>query len=535
MSRINHKELIGKIRNGKEPSGLKPEDVSRYYSALEPDIDETVSESTWVDLNMDEVFLRVNRTVSAVGAQYLYRRMHSYGCGLGYPEDQFKRYAFFQKNHAVSDKLSKILLGLRGSNASFISNVLFGKLPAKPVWFPILFLMPLILISAVAGLVFVSKEFILLVLASAVINTVFQQVISMRISSYIPNMGSLGRMLNVSASLADTGESSIKEIEVLCKHRRFVDYLHKKFGWILIDTGSIGELSASVIAYVNNLLLVNLIVFYSAAKHVEMHRKELTEVFEAIGSLDATMAVASHTDTVQCCCPQLNNRNHLETVSLYHPLLENPVSNSFTLSAHSCLITGSNMAGKTTFIKTIGVNLLLARTLGICHAESAQLPVLEILSTIRRRDDLKHGKSYYYVEIETILEFIKAADSGRNCLFLIDEIFRGTNTLERLSASSAVLSYLSDNCMVMVTTHDIELEKMLSDKFTMYHFQEQIEEGKHFFDYRIKPGPCSSRNAIRLLALTGYPSCITEKAHKISKQLALVNYSEYSLSDSEGS
>ncbi len=519
MSKIDYPALIKRIRNGTEPSGLKLDDVSRYSSTLEAVGGEFVSDSTWVDLNMDDVFMRVDRTVSAVGAQFLYSRMHRYRTDLSHPAEQFQKYSAFQSNQPLTQKLSRILLGLRGRNASYISNVLLGKLPAKPSWFPFLFLMPLLFIGAVVGLIFISKTFILAVIAMAIINTVFQQMISIRISSFIPEMGSIGKMLRIAAKLADTGETSILEIEVLCKNQRFVKYLHKKFGWVLIDTDRLDDLSASIIAYINNLLFVNLIVFFSAAKYVEMHRKELNEVFEAIGSLDASMAVAAYLTTEQCCCPSLNNKNQIETVSMYHPVIENPVANSFSLSNQSCLITGSNMAGKTTFIKTIGVNLLLARTLGFCHAESAQLPEVKVLSTIRRRDDLLHGKSYYYVEIETILQFIKAADSGEKCLFLIDEIFRGTNTVERLSASSAVLSYLSQKSMVIVTTHDIELENMLNEKFMMFHFEEQIEQNRHFFDYRIKPGPCRSGNAIRLLELTGYPSCITDKAHATAMRL----------------
>ncbi len=165
------------------------------------------------------------------------------------------------------------------------------------------------------------------------------------------------------------------------------------------------------------------------------------------------------------------------------------------------------------------MNMILSETLGICHAESAVIPSATVLSTIRRRDDLGHGKSYYYVEIESILEFIKKADSGSRFLFLIDEIFRGTNTTERLASSTAVLKYLGERSMVLVTTHDIELENMLGEKYKMFHFQEQIEDGRHFFDYKIKPGPCRSRNAIRLLELSGYPAEIIHEANSLSKQL----------------
>jgi DNA mismatch repair ATPase MutS len=142
-----------------------------------------------------------------------------------------------------------------------------------------------------------------------------------------------------------------------------------------------------------------------------------------------------------------------------------------------------------------------------------------VLSTISRRDDIQYGKSYYYVEIETILEFITAADTHVRYLFLIDEILRGTNTVERLAASSSVLKYLGERGLVLVTTHDIELEYMLDEKYRMFHFQEQIKDNRHFFDYKINSGSCRSRNAIKLLELTGYPVEVTSEAHEIALML----------------
>ncbi|MEA3265528.1 MAG: hypothetical protein U9P42_01105 [Candidatus Fermentibacteria bacterium] len=518
MSKADLQALIGRIWLGEEPSGLNTEDTVRYHSAKGEDACDPVPDSTWFDLDMDDVFFRINRTCSAVGAQYLYHEMHRYRKDLKFPRRRFLDYRRFQKNQSSSQLFAKILLRLRGRKAAYISAVLFGVLPVKPFYFPVLLLMSFLFAISVAGLIFVSKEFLLGVVGIALLNSLIQHVLSFRI--YVPDMGSIGQMLGVAASLADTGETGFRDIEILDKHRKFIKHLQKKFSWILIDSSSLNELAASVISYVNHLLLVNLIVYFSAAKYVKKHKKELIEIFEAIGSLDSSMAVSAYLSSENCCCPELVNENRIEVTSLYHPVLKEPVANSFTLVDHSSLITGSNMAGKTTFIKTIGVNLLLARTLGFCHGESAVFPLASVLSTIRRRDDLQHGKSYYYVEIETILEFIKASDSGDRYLFLIDEIFRGTNTIERLAASSAVLKYLSERGMVLVTTHDIELEHMLNKKFVMYHFQEQIEDGRHFFDYRIKPGPCRSRNAIRLLEITGYPSEITSAAHSISRQLS---------------
>ena len=249
-------------------------------------------------------------------------------------------------------------------------------------------------------------------------------------------------------------------------------------------------------------------------------QKHLIEIYENIASLDASIAIASYINSLpKFCKPIYNKENIIEVTDIYHPLIENCVPNSFSVSNKSCLITGSNMAGKTTFIKIIGVNIILSRSINICLAESANLPEVFVKSTIKRQDDLIQKKSYYFKEIEAILKFIQLADSNKMYIFLIDEIFRGTNTIERLSSATAVLDYLSSKNISLVTTHDIELQELLNGQFQMFHFREQIENDTHFFDYKIKSGPCNSGNAIKLLELKGYPSNIVERAYSLSKSL----------------
>ncbi|MCB9207669.1 MAG: DNA mismatch repair protein MutS, partial [Ignavibacteriales bacterium] len=106
-----------------------------------------------------------------------------------------------------------------------------------------------------------------------------------------------------------------------------------------------------------------------------------------------------------------------------------------------------------------------------------------------------------------------------NYIFLIDEIFRGTNTIERLASSTSVLEYLNINNFVLVTTHDIELQDMLNNTFDMIHFSERVNNNKFFFDYKLQMGPTSSGNAIKLLEIKGYPKSIIENSNKISKSL----------------
>ena len=214
--------------------------------------------------------------------------------------------------------------------------------------------------------------------------------------------------------------------------------------------------------------------------------------------------------------PRFTLEARLEVTGLYHPTLPHPVSNDLTLVGRSLLITGSNMAGKTTFIRTVGLNVILGRTLNICHAASAILPKAIVRSSIRRNDRPEDGQSYYFVELQRLLEFVKASEEGPLHLFLIDEIFRGTNTVERLAASTAVLGHLGLRHQVLVTTHDLELGEPLAGAYELCHCSEQVVAGRCGFDYRLRPGPARSRNAIRLLELSGYPEAITLEARRLA-------------------
>ena len=178
------------------------------------------------------------------------------------------------------------------------------------------------------------------------------------------------------------------------------------------------------------------------------------------------------------------------------------------------------MAGKTTFIKTIGVNILLGRTLHICLARSCKIPPAIIKSSIRVEENLDQGKSYYFVEVEKLLNFIRLCTEKKQYLFLIDEIYRGTNTIERVAAATAVLKYLNRYDTVLVTTHDIELQDLLDKEYDMYHFSEQVSGDNYYFDYKIKKGPTESRNAIKLLELSGYPKSVTEQASSLAREFS---------------
>ena len=208
---------------------------------------------------------------------------------------------------------------------------------------------------------------------------------------------------------------------------------------------------------------------------------------------------------------------------LYHPLIENCVPNSLNMdNGHGALITGSNMSGKTTFIRALAINALLSQTINTSFAKTYKAPPVQILTSINMTDDLGEHKSYFQAEAISIRNIIKHAETGypRQSLIIIDEIFRGTNTIERIAAAKAVLSYFIENkCFVLVSTHDLELATLLGNDFKVFSFEERSGDNRLTFDYKIKTGLLKNKNGIAVLKGLDYPQQIIDEAGRISMAL----------------
>jgi DNA mismatch repair ATPase MutS len=205
---------------------------------------------------------------------------------------------------------------------------------------------------------------------------------------------------------------------------------------------------------------------------------------------------------------------HVEGV--VHPLLDDAVPNSVDVDGRSLLISGSNMSGKTTFLRALGVNGILVSALHTACATRWQAPLLAVGASIGREDSVMEGRSYYLAEVESVRRLLREKERGRQHLFLLDELYRGTNTPERVAAAYGTLRYLDRGTdIVMVATHDLEILDLLDGSYAPYHFREEIHGGALSFDFRIRPGPASTRNAIALLQLMEYPDDVVRDALRV--------------------
>jgi DNA mismatch repair ATPase MutS len=180
------------------------------------------------------------------------------------------------------------------------------------------------------------------------------------------------------------------------------------------------------------------------------------------------------------------------------------------------LITGSNASGKSTFIKALAINGILAQTLLTCAAGRFQTRPSLIITSMAMRDDISKGDSYFIVEIKSLKRIMDLVRKYP-CVCYIDEVLRGTNTVERIAASVSVLEYLhARRCLCVVASHDIELADILAAKFDNYHFCERVTDDGITFDYKLKHGAATTKNAIRLLGFMGFGEEIVDKANQLS-------------------
>lgn len=213
------------------------------------------------------------------------------------------------------------------------------------------------------------------------------------------------------------------------------------------------------------------------------------------------------------CLPAFVENEKIEVTDIYHPLIDAPVCNTLDIP-RCCLITGSNASGKSTFIKAVAVNLVLAQSIHTCMAQKMSLPHTWVITSMAVKDNLMSGESYYIKEIKYLNRIIQSINPERFIFCAIDEILKGTNAEERIHASYSILDYLSKkNCLAIVATHDKELTTLL-ETFDNYHFKEDFCEHDIKFDYKIKNGVSTTRNAIKLLEYVGFPDEIISNARK---------------------
>ncbi|MEX1363369.1 MAG: hypothetical protein AB1Z98_09605, partial [Nannocystaceae bacterium] len=495
-----------------ERGGVEPGRPQRDSVETEDPTHVRLDDQTWGDLLLDDVLERLDRTLTAVGSQTLYHWVRR-------PPDDAKTLASRQ---AMSDALSEDrrlreqvqegLLELRVGGGKHLTRLLWGTIEESELPLPLLRVLPLVLIGSLVGGAWLQS---LPLLGLAVIVFVGNVVVHNRsthsIAPMLLAMEDVGRLVRAAQRLKKA--PAVAQAEVLRP-------IHAE---LTEGTEGTGPLVRKTVAldfrdpfdlseYLKTVLLMEVNRFYWAAKLLHEAQPRLRRLFDAVGALDVAQATASLHQGDDVCAPRFVTRSpgeppSIEAGDLRHPLLSDPVGNDVQLKGHSLLVSGSNMSGKTTYLRTVAVNAVLAQSLGVVFGESWSGPPVRVASCINIRDDLLEGTSYFRAELEAILAIVRRAESG-GMLLVLDEIFRGTNPLERTAAATAVLDHLAGENLVLAATHDLAIGDQVSQGFSEAHFcevpTEDDDELSLDFDYRLRNGRLERPNAIALLGRTGY-------------------------------
>ena len=520
----NKKKKLAYLKNqwGKKIDRFRNIDLISIYhrSIVSKDSEKYVDEKTWSDLDFDSIFSMMDRNVSSIGQQYLYHILHKYENDEAVLKERYSLIQYLRENCSLRESIQLLLSNLTNTKAYFIPSLIISNIPPRSKYYYLLiFLSALTFISS--SMIYFFPYFLLITIGFLAINIILSNILSSKIYDYFAGFSSLHTLLIIARKMCKVkSETRIKELEYLRRKKGLINKLSKKLGKFVIDKEGLNDFARAAIEYLNLFFLYDLIAYYKSVNVLNKYQNEIKGIYESLAGLDTYISIASYIEEHNTITtPVFNDSGKIGFDNISHPLLENAVPNTIEELSQSALITGSNMSGKTTFIKCVGVNTILAQSLYFCHAERFETYRCVVKAAIKREEDLRNSKSYFFVEVEKLQEFINLANRDHNYLFLIDEIFRGTNTVERLAISTSVLEFLNKYGKVFVTTHDIELQELLANSYAMYHFGDQVDNEKYWFNYKIQQGPCLTGNAIKLLEIKGYPASITAKAKLLAKEL----------------
>lgn len=483
-----------------------------------------ISDNTWKDLDLNEVFKFIDRTTSKIGQQYLYYKLRTIK-----PISELKQFEglieLFSSNNKLRIQTQLELSKIASDKGYFLEEIFRSTESEKPgnIWL-FYFLSTGALMSIILG--FFDPTWFLTLVPIFFINLVFHYKNKSSVQYYLNGVSQLAASYVVAKNLSTSKEIKsfsqdldfLKSAKPILSKIRFIEWEKKLDNEYTLFFWFISEM----IKITFNL---EPILFYNFQKSLRNNRAEIKKLYTFIGEIDSAVTCASlRADDIISCKPKFLDEKQVNAKEIYHPLIEHCVPNDLMLDNSSLLLTGSNMSGKTTFIRTFSINALVGQTLNICFASKFEAPFFKIFSSIRVSDDLLTKTSYYLEEVVRIKELIDISESEDNCLFILDELFKGTNTVERIAAGKSILSFLNrKKHIVMVSTHDLELTDLLRNRnFDLYHFSETIENERLFFDHKIKPGKPKSGNAIQILELYDYPLEIMENARSLNK-IALGN------------
>lgn len=521
------KYLISKIRKEKGNPSDKEYKVERYeripgYFEKHKE-DEQIDSITWQDLDMDSLFQKMDYTKSSTGEEYLYYLLHS-----PKKEEELSHFeemvSFYQKEDECRVIHESVFMNLGGTGKyslydyiDFVGNL--GEKTILPEVFKNLLYLPavgILILNAPLGVVA-----IVAVMLYQLLNYVNEKK---RIEPYIISLAYISRLYGAAKNLEKEKNAVFhKEIESIRNLRSSLSI--SQFGKSVVFSKRVvaGSNPLELLwDYVNACFHLDLILFYHMLGQIRSHLKEIDMLISVLGRMEAAISVSLYRSHLEkegrTYTTPVFLGERLEIEDGVHPLLQHPVANSI-ITNKGVLLTGSNASGKSTFLKMVAINCILAQTIHTVMAKRYQAPRYLVYSSMSLKDHMERSESYFIVEIKAMKRILDARHNpeGQKVICFVDEVLRGTNTVERIAAATQILKSLQgEGITCFAATHDLELADLLMPQYDNYHFEEEIVEEDVRFSYQLKEGKATTRNAIRLLRVLEYDENIVEEAQRMA-------------------
>ena len=481
-------------------------------SALQP-TDSQVDGQTWHDLDLYRVFDQLNYTQSSIGAEALYQKMRLIKFQ---PEASLQELEdFFDHHPDLRLKVQVVMnqLGKKNHNMarSIVANP--GKQDSK-IYLSLYIFLACLPVFSLFFLPFFKIQAMMVLVASATFNIIFSSV---RNWSNKMRLDRVSYLVRIFASTEKLSHLAIPKQEALKQAVQPFKKTKVISGILQSPTGS-SDMEI-ILIYLNFLFLIPQIAQVYIYQQVRIHQKEAQEAINLLGELEVAISLLRHKRDVELVChTYFKKEGGIKGKGIYHPLLTDPVANDVRFEKNM-VISGDNASGKSTYLKMVAINCILAQGLGFAYGDSLELSYGHVMTSMDVSDDIEVGDSYFITESKTILRMIESLEKSGFHYFFIDELFKGTNTIERIGSGLGIVRWLSrHDCLYMISSHDIELVAASGAVNDNYHFDSRYVDGEIVFDYQIKQGAAVTKNAVNTLKSLHFPSEITQTSQELIRQ-----------------
>lgn len=460
-------------------------DVAQLHRLTADPARASLDDATWRDLLLDTYCAQLSREVSIFGQHVLYRRLRQ-------GSDGAHRVKEFAAQPELLEQARSTCHSLRHADKEIATLLYDTPPPVVPPWAGKVWPFTLLLAGAAVASVWYPA-------ALMVVAAVMYFLVSNQMRHY---------------AVVEEWARSNKSLQMLL---RVVSLRGGEDGVLAgrinrgITRSPVAAMLPPLPAYQDWFLLENVSHYFKCRTLVERHKEFLRRCLNEIGELEADMALARHLAQTPTWCWSANGaRDAIALDAAVHPLLAEAQPLPVTMAGRGVFISGQNGIGKSTLLRTIGINLVSGRAFGFCYARSAVLPGLPVYASMQSEDSMLGGESLYMAELRRARELLDAAGGAHPGVYIIDEIFRGTNHLESVSAAAAVLDLLAAQGLVVVSSHNLVLASLLAHRLAPLCVAKG-SDGK----LALAPGVLAHTNGIALLAQRGFGREVERNAARV--------------------